>query len=78
MEDLTSKKPKVPFEDAKLNRLMCEILTGEGSVGNAKTLLVLCASPKPAMVDQTVSTITTALRAREILRKCNEARIVRI
>ena len=57
------KKVHVPFRDSKLTRLLQNSLGG-----NARTLLIVAASPHEDNLDETFGTLDFAKRAREI--KC--------
>ena len=61
---LTEGKKHVPFRDSKLTRILQESLEG-----NTKTTMIVACSPHPFNVEETVSTLRFAQRAKTIKMK---------
>ena len=57
----TNQASHIPFRDSKLTRLL-----QDGLDGRAKTLLVATVSPQPRDVEETLSTLKFADRAKQI------------
>ncbi|KAJ4462287.1 putative Kinesin-related protein 5 [Paratrimastix pyriformis] len=58
---LTEGKPHIPYRDSKLTRILQESLGG-----NCKTTLMVACSPHPFNIEETVSTLMFAQRAKTI------------
>lgn len=64
---LTERRPHVPYRDSKLTRILQETLGG-----NFKTALIVTCSPLQKHMDETLSSLNFAARARTI---CNHVRV---
>lgn len=61
---LASQAPFVPYRDSKLTRLL------QGSLGgNHKTLMIVCVSPHPSNMDESLNCLRYANRAKNITNK---------
>ncbi|KAH9385657.1 uncharacterized protein NEMAJ01_0553 [Nematocida major] len=58
---LSKKHPHIPFRDAKLTRILQPALSGP-----SKTIMICAISPTPSCIEETVSTLALASRARNI------------
>ncbi|KAI5162825.1 hypothetical protein NEAUS03_2113 [Nematocida ausubeli] len=58
---LSKKNPHIPYRDAKLTRILQPSFSGA-----SKTVLVCAISPTPACIEETISTLSLASRARNI------------
>lgn len=58
---LSEKRPHVPYRDSKLTRILQETLGG-----NFKTSLITTCSPQQSHYEETVSTLSFALRAKTV------------
>lgn len=61
---VTGDRQHIPYRDSKLTRLLKDSLGG-----NAYTLMIACASPADTNVEETMSTLHYAARARTITNK---------
>lgn len=61
---LTSHNEHIPYRDSKLTRLLQESLGG-----NYKTTLIICCSPHPRNLEDTLNTLKFAQRAKTIKNK---------
>lgn len=64
IKSLTSNAEHIPYRDSKLTRLLQESLGG-----NYKTTLLVCCSPHPRNVEDTLNTLKFAQRAKTIKNK---------
>ena len=62
--DDSGPKQHIPYRDSKLTRLLQDSLGG-----NAHTLMIACVSPADDNIDETISTLRYADRARKIKNK---------
>ncbi|KAI5192480.1 hypothetical protein NEMIN01_2044 [Nematocida minor] len=58
---LSKKQAHIPYRDAKLTRILQPSLAGP-----AKTVIICAVSPVPSCIDETISTLALASRARNI------------
>ncbi|OAG33524.1 hypothetical protein NEIG_02037 [Nematocida sp. ERTm5] len=58
---LSKKQAHIPYRDAKLTRLLQPSFSG-----SSKTVLICAISPTPSCIDETISTLSLASRARNI------------
>ncbi|KAF0697348.1 Aste57867_11949 [Aphanomyces stellatus] len=59
-----SNAPFVPYRDSKLTKLLMDSLGG-----NSLTLMIACISPSPGVMEDTLSTLNYATRAKNIQNK---------
>ena len=62
--DDAGQKGHIPYRDSKLTRLLQDSLGG-----NSHTLMIACVSPADSNIDETISTLRYADRARKIKNK---------
>ena len=64
MGDDNGAKSHIPYRDSKLTRLLQDSLGG-----NSHTLMIACVSPADTNLEETISTLRYADRARKIKNK---------
>ena len=64
MGDDNGPKSHIPYRDSKLTRLLQDSLGG-----NSHTLMIACVSPADTNLEETISTLRYADRARKIKNK---------
>jgi kinesin family protein 12 len=64
LSDRKSKTPYIPYRDSKLTMLLMDSLGG-----TSKALMIACASPSMAYIEETISTLNYATRTMNIKNK---------
>lgn len=67
LSDLSKKGCFIPYRDSKLTRLLKDSLGG-----NIMTVMIACISPSNICIDETISTLKYASRARRIKKKISK------